>query len=257
LAQSNCQGVKDRVVLITGAGQGIGRAYAHHFARLGAIAVIAELDAASGRRVAEEILSEGGRALALQTDVTAAPSVEASVAHVVRQYGRLDVLINNAAIFSTLTRRRFEDIPLSEWEQALRVNVLGCVLCSRAVLAPMRAANWGHIINISSSSVPLGLPGFAHYLTSKAAIIGLTRATAREFGADNITVNAVLPGMTETEVVNAARTDASRQRAVGMQSIRRIQTPGDLLGALTFLASPASDFVTGQSIVVDGGAAFL
>jgi 3-oxoacyl-[acyl-carrier protein] reductase len=249
--------VTDRVVVITGAGQGIGRAYAHHFADNGAIPVIADINGENGERVAAEIEAAGGRALAVQTDVTLPDSAAAMIDATLSAYGRLDVLINNAAIFVTLGRRPFEDIPLDEWRQVMDVNITGCFICASAVISPMREAGWGRIINISSSTVPQGIPGFLHYVTSKSALIGMSRAMAREVGSDGITVNAVLPGMIETEVENMGRTDDGRQHVIGNQSIQRQQTPQDMVGTLLFLASPASGFMTGQSICVDGGAAFV
>jgi len=249
--------VTDRVVVITGAGQGIGRAYARHFADNGAIPVIADINGDNGARVANEIESAGGRALAVQTDVTSPDAVAALVDATLSAYGRLDVLINNAAIFVTLPRRPFEDIPLEEWRQVMDVNITGCFICASAVIPHMRKAGWGRIINISSSTVPQGIPGFLHYVTSKSALIGMGRAMAREVGGDGITVNAVLPGMIETEMENIGRTDEGRQHVIRNQSLHRQQTPEDMLGTLLFLASPASGFMTGQSVCVDGGAAFI
>ncbi len=249
--------VTDRVIVITGAGQGIGRAYAHHFADNGAIPVIADIDGENGARVAAEVEAAGGRALAVQADVTSPESVAAMVDTTLSAYGRLDVLINNAAIFVTLGRRPFEDIPLEEWRQVMDVNITGCFICASAVIPQMRKAGWGRIINISSSTVPQGMPYFLHYVTSKSALIGMSRAMAREVGSDGITVNTVLPGMIETEMENVGRTDEGRQHVIGAQSLKRQQTPEDMVGTLLFLASPASGFMTGQSLCVDGGAAFV
>ncbi|MCZ6454149.1 MAG: glucose 1-dehydrogenase [Alphaproteobacteria bacterium] len=249
--------VTDRVIVITGAGQGIGRAYAHHFADNGAIPVIADIDGENGARVAAEVEAAGGRALAVQADVTSPGSVAAMVDTTLSAYGRLDVLINNAAIFVTLGRRPFEDIPLEEWRQVMDVNITGCFICASAVIPQMRKAGWGRIINISSSTVPQGIPYFLHYVTSKSALIGMSRAMAREVGSDGITVNTVLPGMIETEMENVGRTDEGRQHVIGAQSLKRQQTPEDMVGTLLFLASPASGFMTGQSLCVDGGAAFV
>ena len=249
--------VTDRVVVVTGAGQGIGRAYAHHFADNGAIPIIADVNGDNGARVAAEIESAGGRAMAVQTDVTSPDAVAAMVDATLSAYGRLDVLINNAAIFVTLPRRPFEDIPLEEWRQVMDVNITGCFICASAALPAMRDAQWGRIINISSSTVPQGIPGFLHYVTSKSALIGMSRAMAREVGGDGITVNAVLPGMIETEMENIGRTNEGRQHVIRNQSLHRQQTPEDMLGTLLFLASPASGFMTGQSVCVDGGAAFI
>ena len=249
--------VADRVIVITGAGQGIGRAYARHFAENGAIPVIADINGDAGARVAAEIEAAGGRALSVQTDVTSPDSVAVLVDTTLSTFGRLDVLINNAAMFVVLGRRPFEEIELDEWRQVMDVNITGCFICARAVIPQMRQAGWGRIINISSSTVPQGIPYFLHYVTSKSALIGMSRAMAREVGGDGITVNAVLPGMIETEVENKGRTDDGRQHVIGNQSLKRQQTPEDMVGTLLFLASPASGFMTGQSICVDGGAAFV
>lgn len=249
--------VEGRVVMITGAGQGIGRAYALSFAEAGAIPVIAEIDGAKGDAVAAEITAAGGQALSIQTDVTDPVSVKAAVAATLDRHGRIDVLINNAAIFVTLGRQPFWEIDLEEWRAVMDVNITGCFICASAVSGAMREAGGGRIINISSSTVPQGIPGFTHYVTSKSALIGMTRCMARELGDANITVNAVLPGMIETEIENGGRTDAGRATIISHQSIKRQQEPMDMVGTLLFLSSPASGFMTGQSLCVDGGAAFI
>jgi len=249
--------VEGRIVMITGAGQGIGRAYALSFAEAGAIPVIAEIDGAKGDAVAAEIEAAGGTALAIRTDVTDPASVKAAVAATLDRFGRIDVLINNAALFVTLGRQPFWEIDLEEWRDVMDVNITGCFICATAVAGPMRAAGEGRIINISSSTVPQGIPGFTHYVTSKSALVGMTRCMARELGDANITVNAVMPGMIETEVENAGRTDAGRANIISHQSLKRQQEPMDMVGTLLFLSSPASGFMTGQSLCVDGGAAFI
>ena len=249
--------VRGRAVVVTGAGQGIGRVYAREFARAGARVVVSDIDAENAARVADEISREGGQSRAAAADVGDPDSVRAMFAAARDAFGRLEVLVNNAAIFSQLGRSGFEDIPLDEWERVLRVNVTGSMLCARAALPDMRAAGWGRIVNISSSTVPLGMAGFLHYVTSKAAVIGMTRSMARELGGDGITVNAILPGLIETEVDNQGRTDAVRQRVLDMQCVKHLGEPGDLVGMLLFLASPASGYLTGQSIAVDGGCVHL
>lgn len=249
--------VAGQVVMITGAGQGIGRTYAKHFAAQGAIPVIAEINGETGNAVAAEIAAAGGQALAVQTDVTDAGSVRAAVDAALEVHGRIDCLINNAALFVTLGRQPFWEIDLEEWRRVMDVNITGCFICASAVAGPMRDAGQGSIINVSSSTVPLGIPGFSHYVTSKSALIGMTRTMARELGDAGVRVNAVLPGMIETEVENTARTDQSRAAVINHQSLKRQQVPEDMAGTLLFLASPASAFMTGQSICVDGGAAFV
>jgi NAD(P)-dependent dehydrogenase (short-subunit alcohol dehydrogenase family) len=244
-----------RVVVVTGAGQGIGRVYAQRFAEAGAIPVIAELNAENGDRVRAEIVAKGHKAYAVSTDVADAKSVEAMARQVLEHAGRIDVLVNNAALYTRISRGSFDTLPLDEWEQVLRVNVTGAFLCARAVLPAMRRARWGRIINISSSTVLLGRPNFLHYVTSKAALIGMTRAMAREVGADGITVNSILPGLTKTEIDAAGATAEVWETILARQCIPRQETPDDVASVALFLASSASSFVTGQSIVVDGGAA--
>jgi 3-oxoacyl-[acyl-carrier protein] reductase len=242
----------DRVVIVTGAGQGLGRAFAKAFAAAGAIPIIAERNAERGAAVAAEIASN--RARAIPTDVADPDSVARMVKAVEEEFGRIDALINNAAIFSTLEMRPFDQIPLDEWEQVLKVNVTGAFLCARAVVPAMRRAKWGRIINMASGAVTLGRPNYLHYITSKAALDGMTRSLARELGADGITVNAVLPGATFTEIARNTVTPEQKERIVGMQCIPRPETPQDLVGTVLFLASDASAFLTGQAITVDGGA---
>lgn len=249
--------VAGRVVMISGAGQGIGRTYALEFARAGAKVGIAELNAAKAYAVVAEIAAEDGQAFAVATDVGAPASVHAAVAAIETAPGPIEVPINNAAIFTPLGRQAFDAIPFDEWQRVMQVNVTGSWLCASAVAAGMRRASWGRIINISSSTVPLGLPMFTHYVTSKAAIIGMTRAMATELGPHGVTVNCILPGLTETEVENPGRSDAMRAKVVDMQCVKRLEVPEDLVGMLLFLATPASAFITGQSLAVEGGSTFL
>ena len=246
--------VADKVVVITGAGQGIGRAFAKSFASAGARVVIAERNVEKAHAVAQEIAAGNGHATVVETDVADAESVAALGADVDRQFGRADVLINNAAIFSTLEMRPFDQIPLPEWEQVLRVNVTGPFLCARAMLPLMRRNKFGRIINMASGAVTLGRPNYLHYIASKAALEGMTHSMARELGADGITVNAVLPGATYTEIARKTVTPEQKERIVAMQCVPRPQIPDDLVGVVLFLASDASAFMTGQSLNVDGGA---
>lgn len=245
--------LKDRVAIITGAGQGIGRAFARAFAAAGARAVIAEVNEQKAASVAKEILSAGGEALAVTTDVANEASVNEMIEIVEDEYGRIDVLINNAGIFSTLEMRPFDEISVGEWERVLRVNLTGAFLCARAVLPAMRRARWGRIINMGSGAVRLGRPNYLHYIASKAALSGMSLSMARELGPDNITVNTILPGATFTEIERRTVTPEQKERIVAMQCIPRPEMPKDLVGMALFLASDASAFVTGQSINLDGG----
>jgi NAD(P)-dependent dehydrogenase (short-subunit alcohol dehydrogenase family) len=242
--------LQGRVAIVTGAGQGLGRVFAKAFAMAGAIPVIAERNHDKGRAVAAEI---GNEAFAMHTDVADPASIDSMVAEVDRRFGRIDILVNNAGIFSTLEMRPFEQIPLDEWEHVLRVNVTGPFLCSRAVLPAMRRAKWGRIINMASGAVTLGRPNYLHYITSKAALEGMTRSMARELGADGITVNSILPGATFTEIERKTVSPEQKQRIVAQQCIPRPEVPEDLVGTVLFLASEASAFVTGQGLTVDGG----
>jgi NAD(P)-dependent dehydrogenase (short-subunit alcohol dehydrogenase family) len=245
--------LKERVVIITGAGQGIGRTFAKAFAAAGARAVIAELNERKAADVSAEIMKAGGEALAVTTDVADDASIKEMVEIVEDEYGRIDVLINNAGIFSTLEMRPFDQIPLDEWERVLRVNLTGPFLCARAVLPAMRRAKWGRIINMASGAVRLGRPNYLHYIATKSALMGMSLSMARELGADNITVNAILPGATFTEIERKTITPEQKERIVAMQCIPRAEVPEDLVGAALFLASDAARFVTGQSINLDGG----
>jgi NAD(P)-dependent dehydrogenase (short-subunit alcohol dehydrogenase family) len=246
--------VADRVVVITGAGQGIGRVFAKSFASGGARVVIAERNVEKANDVAQEIAAGNGHATVVETDVADPDSVAALGAEVDRQFGRADVLINNAAIFSTLEMRPFEQIPLAEWERVLRVNVTGPFLCARALLPLMRRNKWGRIINMASGAVTLGRPNYLHYIASKSALAGMTHSMARELGPDGITVNAVLPGATFTEIPRKTVSPEQKDRIIATQCVPRPQIPDDLVGIVLFLASDASAFMTGQELTVDGGA---
>ena len=246
-----------RVVVITGGGQGIGRAYAHAFAASKAIPVIADINPRAVTDTVREIREAGGRALGIETDVASAASVEAMVASTLAEFDRLDVLINNAGLYSKNVppategvKRPFDQIPLEEWERYMRVNVTGAFLCARAAVPAMRKAQWGRIINTSSTTVMMGLQGYLHYVTSKSAIIGMTRALARELGKDGITVNTIMPGLTHTEVPNHASVP---DKVIPMQCIPRKEVPQDLVPAVLFLASAGAAFMTGQTVNVDGG----
>lgn len=254
-AQARDFSVRDRIVLVTGAGQGIGRELARQFAAAGAIAVIADLSARKAESVAAEVIATGGRALPLAVDVSDKASVDSMVTAALAQFGRIDVLINNASLFSKLTKRAFDQIPSNEWQKVMDVNINGVFFCSCAVVETMRNQRFGRIINISSDSVHRGTKNYLHYVTSKSALIGMTNSMARELGAHGITVNCIRPGTVETEVAErvASLTPEIRQRNIDLQCIPRTLVPSDLAGLAMFLSAPAAAFITGQTIACDGG----
>jgi 3-oxoacyl-[acyl-carrier protein] reductase len=250
-----------RVAIVTGAGQGLGRAFAARLAQDGAHVVVADRNGGAAARVAAEVAATGDRgsepaAIDVAVDVADPSSVDAMAAAVAERFGRLDILVNNAAIFSTLAMRPFSEIPVDEWDAVMAVNVRGVFLCSRVAVGLMRPLGYGKIINISSATIFLGRPDYLHYVTSKAALIGMTRALATELGPHGIRVNAITPGATETEIPRATVTPAQAEQIVARQALKRRQVPADLVGVVAFLAGPDSDFITGQTINVDGGSAF-
>jgi 3-oxoacyl-[acyl-carrier protein] reductase len=245
-----------RVAIITGAAQGIGRAYALRFARDGYRVTIADLNAEKAASVVGEISAAGGTARFSVVDVSDEASCERAVAETVEAYGRLDVLVNNAAFFSTLERKKFWEISVEEWDRVMSVNMRGTWLMMKAARPAMKASGGGSIVNMSSSTVLLGRPGFLHYVGSKAGVIGLTRSAARELGDDNIRVNCILPGLTFTEVSRTSDEPGRMEQLLQSQTIKRPEVPDDLVGTAAFLAGPDSAFMTGQSLTVDGGNAF-
>jgi NAD(P)-dependent dehydrogenase (short-subunit alcohol dehydrogenase family) len=245
--------LKGRVAIVTGAAQGIGETYARALARAGAAVVCADvLDTAA---VAAAIKAEGGSALSLNTDVTSAASVQAMVDASLAAFGRIDVLVNNAAIFGSLKLKPFDQITSAEWDQVMAVNVRGPFECAKAVTPVMRKQRYGKIINVASGTVFKGTPLFLHYVTSKGAVVAMTRCLARELGNDNICVNTLAPGLTLSPnvVSNADWQGGIADGIVASRAMKREQLPDDLTGTLVYLASGDSDFVTGQVIVVDGG----
>lgn len=246
--------LKDKVAIVTGGGVGIGKAYAHGLAREGAKVVVADIQEAEARKVAADIEQNGGTALAVPVDVTSEEKVQAMAAATVKAYGRIDILVNNAGLYSALKKKSFMEIDSDEWDRVMAVNVKGLFHCVKAVYPAMKQQQKGKIINISSGTALSGSPFFLHYVSSKAGVIGFTRALAREVGNDNICVNSIMPGLTisgaNQEGVMTAEQLADRRKR---RSIQRDQYPQDLVGTVIFLASDDSDFMTGQSISVDGG----
>lgn len=244
----------DRVIIITGGGKGIGRVYAEEMASLGARVVTADIDGESAEAVAAAIRQSGGQALGVRVDIADADSCDAMAAATLDAFGTITGLVNNAALMSTLPRRSWFEIPVEEWDKVMDVNLRGLFQCCRAVYPTMRDANYGKIVNISSSRIWDGSPNRLHYTTSKAGVFGFTRALASEVGSDNITVNAVTPGFTlsDTQIQNSDPQYLAT-RKFDDQLIKRAQVPDDLVGAVMFFMSGSSDFISGQTLNIDGG----
>lgn len=247
--------LRGRVAIVTGGGHGIGRAYARRLAAEGAEVVIAELDGLAGEEAAQGLCDEGHRCIAVQTDITRSDSLHHLVEEIRTSVGRIDILVNNAAMFSQvpMSRVSFDAISPDEWDRMMEVNLKGTWLACRAVVPTMSEEGYGKIINVSSTTALAGLPTRIHYVTSKAGVIGFTRTLARELGIHGIRVNCIAPGSTLNEAGTDEQTRASREAAVRQRSLPRIQRPDDLAGAVAFFASSDSDFITGQTLVIDGG----
>lgn len=244
-----------KVAIITGGGHGIGKAYVKRFAEEGAKVVIAELDGPAGDALAQELVAQGHDVVSSRTDVTSDEQTRATAELAISRFGRIDVLVNNAAVFASvpMSRAPFDQISASEWDLMMNVNLKGTWIASRAVIPQMREQRYGKIINISSGTALKGSASRIHYVTSKAGILGFTKTLANEVGADNICVNCVAPGNTLSQENPDPELIKQRERAGQEKALKRVQTPEDLTGAVIFFASSDSDFITGQTLVVDGG----
>ena len=244
-----------KVAVVTGAGGGIGRAYARGLAEEGARVVATDLDSESAEATAAALTDAGLHATSHPADVADAAQLATLAEHTKATFGPAEILVNNAAVFSRvpMSRSGFDEISEDEWDLMMRVNLKGMWLACTTFVPHMREVGRGKIINISSGTAFKGSSSRIHYVTSKAGVLGFTRVLAREVGGDHINVNTLAPGSTRTEAESDERVNASRQQATGDRAIPRVETADDLIGAVTFLASPESDFITGQALVVDGG----
>jgi NAD(P)-dependent dehydrogenase (short-subunit alcohol dehydrogenase family) len=248
--------LKDRVAIVTGGSTGIGLAIARRLAEEGAAVVIADIKGAA--EAAAGLSGSNRQAVAIETDVSSEDSVGRLVADTIGRLGRIDILVNNAAVSATLTLTPFEKLSVAEWRHVLDVNTIGTFLCCRAVAPHMRARKSGRIVNIASGTAFKGAPFLLHYVASKGAVVSMTRSLARELGSDNVTVNAVSPGYTLSEgnLENSDFLAAHRQAAIAGRVLQRDAYPEDLVGAVAFLASDDAAFMSGQIVAVDGGSVF-
>lgn len=245
--------LRGRSAIVTGGAQGIGAAYAAALAAKGAEVMVADI--VDTQRAVDTITKAGGRVVGLHCDVANSNSCDEMASAAVRAFGKIDILVNNAALFASIKRKPFEELSVEEWDQVMAVNVRGPFNAAKAVFPEMKRNKRGKIINVSSTTVFSGTPGMLHYVTSKGAVVAFTRSLAREVAVHGITVNGIAPGLTMSEGLLNQREVLKPFAKVAMASraIKREQLPEDLVGALLYLASPDSDFMTGQTITVDGG----
>ena len=243
-----------KVVIVTGGAQGIGYAICEGLVARGASVVVADL--ANAEVAASKLDASGARALGVKADVSVEADVAAMVAATLDRFGRVDALVNNAGIYSKLELRPFEELSLSDWRRVLDVNVIGIFLCCRAVLPAFKRQGAGRIVNVSSGVAFKGNPNMLHYVASKGAVVSMTRSLATELGPHGILVNSVAPGLTLSEglLANPALAGGVKDFAVRTRAVKRDMYPTDLVGAVLFFVSDDAAFITGQTLVVDGGA---
>jgi len=246
--------LEGKVAVVTGAAQGIGAAFAKGLASQGALVVIAARS--DSTKVVDEIRASGGEALDYKVDVNDNESLIAMVDKTESMFGPIEILVNNAALFSSLTLKPFTEIDEDEWDMVMKVNVRGPFQCAKVVVPSMRKNGRGKIINIASGTFLRGAPMMCHYVSSKGAVVGQTRAMASELGDDNIGVNCIIVGLTESEGVKQHKQmlGAAKDATLAARVIKRAMLPEDLLGAVYYLACEDSDFMTGQCMNIDGGA---
>lgn len=239
------------VVIVTGGAKGIGRAYVRGLAERGYRIVVADI--ADGSEAVADAKSRGAEAIGVDVDVADEQATRAMSEVTLDRYGRIDVLINNAGFFTQIRKKPFDELSVDEWNDVFAVNVRGTWLCCKAVVPAMKAQRSGRIINTSSMTVPTGVSYFLHYVTSKSAVVGLTRALARELGDWNIAVNTVSPDYIPHDPEYAGRQPEMAEWIRRQRCFQRDQTPEDMVGVVAFLASPDSAFMTGQNLYVNGG----
>jgi len=243
--------LQDKVIIVAGGAAGLGRAYALGLAAEGARVVVADI--ADTQATVKEIEAGGGQGLGVLCDVSSEEDTLRLAADALGRFGRIDVLVNNAAVYGTLRRQPFMDIPVEEWDRVMAVTLRGLFLCARAVFPAMKAQGKGKIINISSGTFFKGVPDYIHYTTSKGGVVGFTRSLARELGDFGVRVNAVAPGFTLTGKNELNISAEEKEASIRMRMLKRAQVPDDVVGTIIFLSSDDSDFITGQTLSVDGG----
>jgi 3-oxoacyl-[acyl-carrier protein] reductase len=247
--------LQNKVTVITGAAHGIGKAYARRFAEEGAHVVIADIDSGGGQMAAKALMESGFSAWARATDVRHYLNVEGLMRETADRFGRIDVLLNNAAIYVTqkLWKGPVEDLDLAEWDRVIEVNLKGVFLCCKAAVPIMKQQRSGKIINIASGTFFSGSGNMPHYTSAKGGVVALTRVLARQLGEWGINVNCMTPGSTMSEDSVTEEVLKRRESSIDKRAFRRVETPADIVGTALFLASSDSDFITGQLVVVEGG----
>ncbi|MHB8566371.1 MAG: SDR family NAD(P)-dependent oxidoreductase [Nitrososphaerales archaeon] len=246
--------LEGKVIIVTGAARGIGREYALALAKEGANLVVTDVLVSGINETASEIERMGGRAIPIRADVSLEEDTKKMAEETSKQFGRIDALVNNAALYGGLKRRPFYEIEVEEWDRVQAINVRGTWLCIKSVFPYMKQAGRGKIVNISSGTFFAGSPGLSHYVASKGAVIGITRGICRELGQFNITINAIAPGYTLTDATLKMNPDPKyATEMANTRALKRDQYPKDLIGAMIFLCSDDSDFMTGQTLLIDGG----
>ena len=242
------------VVIVTGGAKGIGLSYVKGLAESGYSIVVADLNDPSA--VVEELAADGADVLGVEVDITDPEATQAMADRTVERFGRIDALVNNAGYFTAIVKMKFDEIPLEDWNLAYQTNVIGTWLCTKAVVPTMKSQGGGKVINTSSMTVPSGVPGFLHYVASKSAVVGMTRALARELGPSGVTVNTISPDYIPHDPDYSARQPEMAEFISNQRCLNRDQVPDDMVGTLLYLVGHGSDFVTGQDLWVNGGRLF-